>query len=70
MVRGAWVLEAPARPVSMFYFFPFFLYLSFLPFLIFGNSFRTRSISLWVQRWTVMPPVVMVLGAGTFLAAM
>jgi len=32
------------------YFFLCFLYLSFLPFLIFGNSFRTRSISFLVQR--------------------
>ena len=64
------MLIALARPASMFYFLLAFLYLCFRPFLIFGKSFRTRSISRWVQRCTVMPPVVTVLGAGTFFAAM
>ncbi len=48
--RGTDTLEHWRVPLLMFYVFSLaFLYLRFLPFLIFGNSFRTRSMSRWVQ---------------------
>jgi hypothetical protein len=48
VVRAASVLRTLARPATS-HFFVLFLYRSFLPFLSFGSSFRTRSMSLWVQ---------------------
>src|SRR5438445_4305819 len=46
------------------------LYRVFLPFLIFGKTFRTRSMSLSVQGRTFIPPTWTTDGEGTFFAAM
>jgi len=52
LVRGASVLDTPARPVHSLFlpvFFAFFLCLVFLPFAIFGRILRTRSMSSSLQ---------------------
>src|SRR5208283_1342687 len=58
------------RPATSHFFFVFFLYRSFLPFLIFGSSLRTLSMSPSLQEWTRRPPNSTVFGAGIFFAAM
>lgn len=65
------MLKHRCVPLSYFFFAVFaLLYRVFLPFLIFGKTFRTRSMSLSVQGRTFIPPTWMTDGDGTFFAAM
>ncbi len=73
LVRGASGVSPPTRPASQafLFFLAFFLepfFLCFLPFLIFGRTLRTFSISSGLHSRTRTPPSFRTLGAGTFLA--